>query len=146
MVREAPLTGAGLGQYPVRLQRDYPPLQVPNVPYVAHAHNFLLQLAVDFGLPGALAVLGVLGAFFRGLWRAGRDADDRGRRALAAGLTAGMVAYLVFGITDAIALPARGGIVFWVVLGLGAAVIAAPAGARPRRDSHPGGAEGAETG
>ena len=83
---------------------------------VAHAHNHLLQTALDLGLPGLAAYLAIWVLALQGLARVFRMADSRATRGVAGGLMAGLVAYFGFGMTDAIALGAKVGILFWVVL------------------------------
>ena len=111
-----------MGQFSLVLHALYVPFSFPPEAYVPHAHNFLLQLGLDYGIPGALAVGALLVAFFRAMWVAGHQTTDREVGAVAQGLAAGMAAFLVFGLTDAITLGARGGLVLWIVLALGAAV------------------------
>ena len=122
MVGDFPLTGIGPGQFDLVLHRLFPPLLVRGDVYVAHAHNWFLQLALDLGLIGAFAMLGLLRGFARGVAVAASRSTDPRLRRLALALAAGMLGYCVFGLTDAIALGARGGLGFWIVLGLGAAL------------------------
>jgi putative inorganic carbon (HCO3(-)) transporter len=79
---------------------------------VAHAHNHLLQVALDIGLPGLVAYLALwcgAAALLISVYRNSR---------VISGLAAGMVAYFAFGTSDAIALGAKVGIFFWVALGI----------------------------
>lgn len=130
ILQSYPVTGIGIGQFPLVQQTPYLPLQPPPESFVPHAHNFFLQLGLDLGVPGAVAVLFILGGFFRSTWAAWRRAPDPELRAMAFGLSASVLAYLVYGLTDTIAIGARGGIGLWIILGLGAAVARA-AGGRP---------------
>ena len=122
ILQDFPYTGVGPGQLSLVLHALYVPLLLSPDTYVPHAHNFFLQLGLDFGIPGAIAILGVLLGFFRGLWSSLRRTGDGRLRAITVGLGAGMVSFLVYGLTDAIALGARGAFVLWVVLGLAAAL------------------------
>ncbi|MBI4493842.1 MAG: O-antigen ligase family protein [Chloroflexi bacterium] len=132
MLQDFPYTGIGMGQFSLVLHALYVPFLIAPDTYVPHAHNFFLQLGLDLGIPGALAVLGLLLAFFRALWQVYRRTDDAALRAAAVGLGAGMASFLTYGLTDAIALGARGGLGLWIVLGLGAALVrATPSGATP---------------
>jgi putative inorganic carbon (HCO3(-)) transporter len=85
---------------------------------VAHAHNHLLQAALDLGLPGLIAYLALwFGA--AGLLTVGiRTTIDSDRRRIISGMAAGMIAYFVFGTADTIALGAKVGIFFWIALAL----------------------------
>lgn len=122
MLRDFAVTGIGLGQFSVVLQTLYPPFFFGSEMYVPHAHNVFLQLGLDFGLPGAAAVLVLFAACFRGLARAVRAASTPGLRAAGVGLLCGIAGFLVFGLTDAIALGARGALPLWILLGLSAAL------------------------
>lgn len=146
MVQDSPWVGVGLGQFRRVIFSDYagytlgpdprlragslgvdlPERAVPRLAgfdgYIPHAHNFVLQNAVDFGLPGLAALVALLLAWLRALWRASRRTEDAAVRALAAGLVGGMAAFLAFGLNDTIVLGARGGLAFWLVLGLGLGV------------------------
>ncbi|MCC7360943.1 MAG: O-antigen ligase family protein [Anaerolineales bacterium] len=117
-IADFPITGLGLNQFRRVMPVLYPAfLQAPGFD-TAHAHNHLLQAALDLGLPGLVAYLalwllaGVL------LWRACRRAPPAWLRTAAEGLGAGLIAYFVFGLTDAIPLGAKIGILFWLVLAL----------------------------
>jgi O-antigen ligase len=122
MVGDVPLTGIGPGQFDLVLHRLFPPLLVRDDVYVAHAHNWFIQLALDLGLPGAAAMLWLLWRFLRVVAVAASRSPEPRLRRLAVALAAGMLGYVAFGLTDAIALGARGGLGLWVILGLGAAL------------------------
>src|SRR5262249_50295036 len=129
---------------PIRLQRPAfkdRPFALEDLSGLAHVHNFELQAALDLGIPGALAIGWLLAALFWSLWRACRHTHDAALRWSAAGLAGGMAAFLVFGISDDVAIGARGGLGFWLLLGLGAAVTVArgedPMGRRRRPDDRP---------
>jgi len=93
---------------------------------IAHAHNHLLNTAAELGIPGLIAYLGLwLGAAFL-LWRSSLEAQQHAGgpllRAVAAGIAASLLAYFVYGLFDAVALGARPGFLFWLLLGLAAAL------------------------
>lgn len=89
---------------------------------VTHAHNELLQVAVDLGIPGLVGYVTLLTTFAITAWRAYRALDDRWLRALIMGLACGMLAHQVFGLTDAFLLGTKPGVVMWVFMGLIAAL------------------------
>ena len=122
MLRDFPYTGVGPGQLSHVLHTSYTPVTISANTYVPHAHNFVLQLGLDFGIPGMVAVLFLLAGFFRNVWTGLRRAEDGQLQALAVGLGAGMISFLIYGLTDALALGARGALGLWLVLGLGAAL------------------------
>lgn len=123
-IRDFPLTGLGLNAFRAVLPSLYPSFALPPDLDIAHAHNYWLQAALDLGLPGLVGVLAVwLGA--AGMLAAARRRAGPGRPAqqvVAEGLAAGLGAYGVFGLADAIPLGAKIGWVFWVVLGLAASL------------------------
>ena len=83
---------------------------------IGHAHNIFLQTALDLGLPGMLAYVAIWAVTAVLLVQTWRRTPDRLARALVAGIGAGLVACLVFGITDAIALGAKPSVFFWATL------------------------------
>jgi len=82
-----------------------------------HSHNEFLQAGLDLGIPGMIAFIGLyVGAYWMlmGLWKA---ASGLGK-ALVLGLGGGLMAHMLFGITDAVALGAKPSLLFWMLLGL----------------------------
>jgi putative inorganic carbon (HCO3(-)) transporter len=121
LVRDFPLTGAGMGAYGPLVDRLYPFFLEPpgSIP---HAHNLFLQVAVDLGLPGLLAwlvvVVGVLVGAWR-VWQAGRRRSDALALRLGAGLLACLAAMAVHGITDAVVWTmVRSAPLVWAVFGM----------------------------
>ncbi len=118
LIHNQPLAGIGLNQFDlVRI-----PLSAQMAPGLAavgvHAHNLFLQVALDLGLPGLTAYVGLATAALGTLLlTARRLAEARG---LAMALCAGLLAHQLFGLTDAITLGARPGFIFWTFLGLAA--------------------------
>ncbi|NND43884.1 MAG: O-antigen ligase family protein [Xanthomonadales bacterium] len=55
--REAPLTGSGAGSY----YTLFPHLRQPDQKFLDHAHNDYVELAVEYGLPGFLLLLSLVG-------------------------------------------------------------------------------------
>jgi putative inorganic carbon (HCO3(-)) transporter len=96
----------------------YPLLSVSPTQDIAHAHNHLLQAGLDLGIPGLIAYLALwLGAGFL-LFQTIRESQHHLYPAIALGLTGSLAAHFVYGLTDAVALGAKPGFVFWWVLGL----------------------------
>lgn len=118
-VADFPYTGVGLGAFRQVVFRLYP---IPFTPGqdIAHAHNIFLQTALDVGLPGLVAYVALLIVAAVAGWRVARR--DVGLRAAALGLLAGLAAVHVFGLADALALGSKPGIVFWLALGVLAAM------------------------
>jgi putative inorganic carbon (hco3(-)) transporter len=136
-IEDFPLTGMGLNTFRHVLPVLYPLFSIGPEVDLGHAHNEFLQAALDLGLPGLIAFIALyLGAFTMvgHIWRApidlptGHAPDDQPpgrrpdraaeRRTFALGLGGALLAHLVYGLTDAIALGAKPGLVFWLVLGL----------------------------
>jgi len=86
------------------------------------SHNIFLQVAIDLGLPGLAAYLALVLSFGFVAWRTHRQVADRMLRSLVAGLAAGFLAHHVYGLTDAITLGAKPGLIFWAFIGLIAAM------------------------
>jgi putative inorganic carbon (HCO3(-)) transporter len=116
-VTDFPFTGMGLGTFR-KVGRLFYPLSIPPSYDYAHAHNELLQIGLDLGVPGLTAFLAIyFGAFWmlQDLWNSARDPETR---YLALGLAGGLLAHAIYGLTDAIALGAKPGVIFWGLLGL----------------------------
>jgi O-antigen ligase len=121
MVRDFPVTGVGLGQFDPVLHLLYlPAFGTPGL-YVPHAHNLVLAYAVELGVPGAIAFGLLVAAALRGCLGALQAADGEVRWS-ALGLALGLLGFMIFGLTDAIAPGARGGLLLWVSLGMAVAL------------------------
>ncbi len=116
MIRDFPLTGIGLNTFPLVTTVLYPLFVHPRTPGHPHAHNIFLQVAVDLGILGLLSFLALLIAIAFALARYWRNAPnpDRG---LVAGMAAGLMGHLFFGLTDAVALGAKPGVFLWLIFG-----------------------------
>ncbi len=128
MVRDFPYTGIGIGTYNAIAHLMYPFFIAAPDELVPHAHNQFLQVAVDLGIPGLIAYVGLLVAFGVSAVRAYRANRDASTRALIVGLVAGMFAHHIFGLTDAFILGTKPGIVMWIFF----AFVAAMDGQRDR--------------
>lgn len=117
-------TGVGLGVFRHALPDLYPVFDLNRAEDIAHVHNIYLQTALDLGLPGLVAYLAILGSTLAALVQTGQRLaepslmDGLPRSRLAAGLAGGLLGYAVFGLTDAVALGARPGFLFWLACGL----------------------------
>ncbi len=131
LLRQHPWLGVGPGGF----ETAYTQFQTVHLDFtVDHAHNDYLELAAELGLPGAALLFGMILAVaartLRGFW-AHHDSSDR---ALSLGVFAGIVALLLHSLADFnLYIPANG-LVFAVLLGLGASLAAPlPAGASSPR-------------
>jgi O-antigen ligase len=119
LIQDFPLTGVGLGQFGLAIRGLYPPFVLPASEHIPHAHNLLLDHAATIGLPGLVATLWLIAVSGYHSWNAGRDPEPR-IRWLGRGAGMAIVAFLIFGLADAIAVGARGSVVWWFVLGVAA--------------------------
>jgi putative inorganic carbon (HCO3(-)) transporter len=118
-IRDYPLTGMGMNTFrklmPVRYASATKTEEEGEVP---HAHNHLIQAALDLGIPGLIAY-GAIWITAGGLLvSVYRRASAPIHRTIASGLGAGLVAHFVFGIADVIPLGAKVGVLFWLTLAL----------------------------
>ena len=116
-IQDFPFTGTGLGTFRRVVNLLYPLFTVGPDTDIAHAHNMFLQVAVDVGLPGLIAYLALLELAGVVAWGAARRGSGA-VRSLGLGLFAGLIALHIYGLTDAIALGSKPGLVFWMALGL----------------------------
>lgn len=122
MIQDFPYTGIGLNTFDLVANVMYPFFLIGPEARVIHTHNNFLQVGVDLGIPGLVAYLSLLTAFVLMAWRVYRYSNDGALQALAAGLLCGMLAHQVYGMTDAITLGAKPGVVLWAMMGLMAAI------------------------
>ncbi|MCE7979628.1 MAG: O-antigen ligase domain-containing protein [Caldilinea sp. CFX5] len=140
------LTGIGIGSFDLVIPHLYPYVEVRNV--IPHAHNLLLQVAVDLGLPGLLFYGWLWGAVFwifsTILWHGGALTPDveptslrrrdqrkelrRQRRqaalrwALAAGGLGATVAMFFHGLIDAVTWGTKLAFLPWLLVALAGAL------------------------
>ncbi len=126
-IADFPLTGMGVNAFRHVVHSLYPLYGIPADIDLGHAHNHLLQAALDLGLPGLVAYValwwisaGLLWVTYRRLQR--RHATRHPYFGLVAGLAGSLLAGWIFGIVDAVALGARPAFIWWLLLGLTAAV------------------------
>jgi putative inorganic carbon (hco3(-)) transporter len=121
-IQEFPITGMGINAFRKIMPALYPTfLTAPDFD-VAHAHNHLLQAALDLGIPGLIAYLSIWLVTATLLVRVHRDSRHPIYRLMAGGLGAGLIAHFVFSTTDLIPLGSKAGVLFWLTLALVAAL------------------------
>lgn len=117
-IEDFPFTGMGIGNFRYVMPIMYPAFLTSPDFDVAHAHNHLLQAALDLGVLGLVAYLALwLGVAVMLLW-VYRFSRDNLYRTVAVGLGAGLMAHFIFSMTDAIPLGTKAGVIFWATLGL----------------------------
>lgn len=135
-IQDFPFTGMGMNTFRHIVHLLYPLFLIGSDFDVAHAHNEFLQAALDLGIPGLVAFLALyLVAFWmlREIWLVVQKPEFRARRqgssllpldtclliqTLVLGLGGGLFAHMLYGLTDAVALGAKPGVLFWMLLGL----------------------------
>ncbi|MBW6474618.1 MAG: O-antigen ligase family protein [Anaerolineaceae bacterium] len=123
MIQDFPFTGTGIGTYG-HLYSDlyrFNPFTFPETDPFA-AHNTLLSVAVDLGLPALVlytATLSGLASMFSRPIKTSRSII----KVLLIGLACGVLAHQVFGMMDAFVLGTKLGVIQWIFFGLAAAII-----------------------
>jgi putative inorganic carbon (HCO3(-)) transporter len=133
-IHDFPFTGMGLNGFRKVVPVLYPLFNFPADFDIGHAHNELLQAALDLGIPGLVAFISLyLGAFWMLVetWIKSHKAADAGQtanrlglpsqgllNAILLGLGGGLLAHMLYGFTDAVALGAKPGLLYWMLLAL----------------------------
>jgi len=116
-IQDFAFTGMGLGTFRRVVHLLYPLFLIPPDQDIAHAHNFFLQTALDFGLPGLVAVLALhlvaLARLFRHRLRPGPLP-----RAWAIGLLGSLIGQGIYSQVDAIAMGSKPNFLLWYLLAL----------------------------
>lgn len=121
MIQHFSFTGIGLNNFPITLNLIYPLALQGSTEPIPHAHNIFLQVALDLGVPGLIAFIALLVAVASYLPRAWRG-HAGWEQGLITGLATGLLAHLVYGATDAVALGAKPGLFLWAMLGMSVAM------------------------
>lgn len=117
IIRDYPLTGVGLNQFRSRQVREAYPVPDFAMTVVPHAHNELLQVGADAGIPGMI-LFGFWHVVIVGMvWRVWRSSSLL-LRVVALSAAAGLLAHAVFGLADAITLFDRFIWAYWLLVGL----------------------------
>ena len=124
-ISDFPFTGLGLGTFRVLVRPLYELASVAPYYDIAHAHNIFLQTALDFGLPGLIALLAIyLAAAVQvyTLWRRDRSPGPAVQpwrwRTWSLGFTASLVAQTVYSQLDAVTFGSKPNLLFWALIGL----------------------------
>jgi putative inorganic carbon (hco3(-)) transporter len=117
-LQDFPFTGMGIGTFRRVVPILYPLFLISPTTDIAHAHNHLLQTGLDLGIPGLIAYVAIwLGAGAM-LWQTWRQSRLHWARSLVIGFAGSLLGYFVYGMTDTVALGAKPGFLFWILLGL----------------------------
>lgn len=109
LFKESPWLGIGLNEFRAVFR--------PNPSPAAHAHNMILQTALDIGVLGSIAYWSLL-AFLIGRARSIATTASRLPRSVATGAALSLILVNLFGLTDAVPLGARIGLFQWLAGGL----------------------------
>ena len=122
LIKDFPLTGVGLDAlgavYPIYFNSFLFPEYSSNL---FHAHNTLLSVALEAGLPVLILYVSLLTSFglmARHAWKHARTIN----RVLIMGLVCGMLSHQVFGIMDAFTLGKNLGVTMWIYFAILAAL------------------------
>jgi putative inorganic carbon (HCO3(-)) transporter len=117
-IQDYSLTGMGLGTFRYVMPVLYPVFTIAPDVNLGHAHNELLQAGVDLGVPGIIIFIALHLMAIGLAYQVIRSTAPDLMRWTAAGALAGLIAHGAFGLTDAVALGAKPGVFFWVLLTL----------------------------
>jgi putative inorganic carbon (HCO3(-)) transporter len=129
-LQDFPFTGMGMNTFRRVVHVLYPLFLVSPDVDIAHAHNEFLQTGLDLGIPGLIAFIALyIGAFWMlaDIWRLTPTSNFQLptsnfqfqlTRALVLGFGGGLFAHIVYSMTDAVALGAKPGFLFWMLLAL----------------------------
>lgn len=118
MAREDLFFGKGPGSYKL-LYRHYLPEGTAEFvrPDHSHAHNIFIHTLAETGIIGLSTLAILLGVALGWIWKIYRRLSDPWLKAMAVGILAGVVDFLVHGQVD-YTLAGRTGFLFWFYLGL----------------------------
>lgn len=122
IVKTYPLTGVGMNMFREKAVRNLYPVPSFTQPVLPHAHNELLQIAADLGIPGFVLYLIWHVVIFKGLARTYR-LGDANLKVIAVAVASGLIAHLIFGMGDAVTLWDRLAFLFWWILAIGSAAL-----------------------
>jgi len=130
-VQDFAFTGMGMNTFRTIVNVLYPLQTISaDVPIkdIGHAHNLFLQTALDLGIPGLIAFVGMYILSFWMLSHNLKRLKYPTRQTnfgwvftkelyyvICLGLLGGQIAHVIYGMTDAIAFGAKPGILFWVM-------------------------------
>ncbi|HVU13734.1 MAG TPA: O-antigen ligase family protein [Phototrophicaceae bacterium] len=116
LIKQYPLTGYGLNEFRrSEVRNEYVPDFAMVI--VPHAHNELLQVGVDVGIPGMILYVIWNIVLIYMIWRTWRVGTPL-LKAVAVCAGAAILAHAVFGLADAITMYDRFGFLYWLFAGL----------------------------
>jgi O-antigen ligase len=118
LIREHPITGAGLDQFLYWYRSRYLLPAAWAEPNLAIPHNVLLNHWVSLGIGGVALLIGFQVAFWRKLWRVRQSLAGGTLLALVLGLAGGMAHALAHGLVDVTYFSINLAFVFFLSLGM----------------------------
>ena len=112
-------SGIGIGNDSFRMV--YPGYALSGIETAPHAHNLFLQITVELGIVGLIVFLAVLVLYTQSSLSLHAD-ESRREKLVSTAIFCGMLSVLAQGMTDYIWYNYRVFLMFWLMLGLGAAV------------------------
>lgn len=113
-IQDFALTGVGLGTFRKIVHVLYPFFILTPDFDIAHAHNFFLQMALDFGIPGLIALFSlylVASTTIVKLW-------SEGETAWSTGLLGVMISQTIYSMADAVTMGSKVNLLFWWLFAL----------------------------
>lgn len=141
MIRDFPITGAGLGMFDHMLDLLYPLHMVTLETDIYHPHNVFLFEAVSSGLPGLIALLALLILLFIMAAQSLRLSRGGELWPLAIGLAGALVTFVGHGLFDSPTSFIRANAILWILFGCEAALWLhlrndGPSAVQPPRSAH----------
>ncbi len=121
MIRDYPATGSGISTYRSMVRFDEYMIPYYENKILPHAHNAFLQMGTDLGVMGLFLFLAWYGTV---AWMAVQSirGENRHSRTMAVAIAAGIVAHMIYGLTDAVPFWDRLAFTHWWFIGLMTAV------------------------
>lgn len=118
MIRDHPVLGIGLDNFLYRYQQEYLPAEAAMEPNLSHPHNWVLNFWLSLGLPGLVAVLGLLIRFAGKTRQTLREHGDLEARILLAGAVGSLMDFLVHGSLDNSYFLPDMALIFWLTMAI----------------------------
>ena len=119
MLKDYFLTGIGIGNDSFKLV--YPAYALSGIETAPHSHNLYLQITVELGIFGLIVFMALLFVWMQSCFTIHVN-DKRSTRLIGAAIFCGIAAVLAQGMTDYIWYNYRVFLMFWLMIGLSAAV------------------------
>jgi O-antigen ligase len=117
IIRDYPFTGVGLNMFRYQQVREMYPAPGYAASVLPHAHNEILQVGSDTGIPGVIFFVSWHVALAFMVWRTWRNGDPF-LRTVSISAAAGLLSHAIFGLADAITLFDRFIFAYWLLVAL----------------------------